>query len=66
MNATRLDDYKEVAGVYFPHSFEFGPKGSTNRAKVVYDKYEANAPLDDSRFHPPAAPATATPAGPAK
>ncbi len=25
-------------------------KGSANRAKVVYDKIEANVPLDDSRF----------------
>ena len=34
-----LGDYKEVAGVYFPHSFESGPKGSSNRSKIVYDKY---------------------------
>jgi hypothetical protein len=52
---TAIGDYKEVAGVYFPHSFEFGPKGSANRAKVVYDKYEANVPMDDSLFRPPAA-----------
>ena len=60
---TSIGDYKEVAGVYFPHSFESGAKGSANRAKVVYDKIEANVPLDDSRFRPPPAPA---PAGPAK
>ena len=63
---TSLGDYKEVAGVYFPHSFESGAKGSANRSKIVYDKYEANVPLDDGRFRPPAATATATPAGPAK
>ena len=63
---TSLGDYKEVAGVYFPHSFESGAKGSANRSKIVYDKYEANVPLDDSRFRPPASTATATPAGPAK
>lgn len=50
---TSIGDYKEVAGVYFPHSFETGAKGSPNRSKVVYDKIEANVPLDDSRFHPP-------------
>jgi outer membrane lipoprotein-sorting protein len=50
---TSIGDYKEVAGVYFPHSYETGAKGSPNRAKVVYDKIEANVPIDDSRFHPP-------------
>jgi outer membrane lipoprotein-sorting protein len=54
---TSIGDYKEVAGVYFPHSFESGQKGSSNRAKVVYDKIEANVPLDDSLFHKPAGPA---------
>ncbi len=57
---TSLGDYKEVAGVYFPHSFEMGQKGSPNRQKVVYDKIEANVPLDDSLFRPapvPSAPA---------
>jgi outer membrane lipoprotein-sorting protein len=53
---TSIGDYKKVAGVYFPHSFESGQKGSANRAKVVYDKVEANVPLDDSRFHPSAGP----------
>lgn len=54
---TSIGDYKEVAGVYFPHSFESGPKGSSNRSKVVYDRIEANLPLDDSLFHKPAGPA---------
>jgi len=51
---TSIGDYKEVAGVYFPHSFETGNKGSSNRSKVVFDRIEANVPLDDSLFHPPA------------
>ena len=51
---TAIGDYKEVAGVYVPHSYEFGPKGSANRSKVVYDKVEANVPMDDSLFRPPA------------
>src|SRR5262252_5631535 len=54
---TSLGDYKEVAGVYFPHSFEQKDKGSTNPQKIVYDKIEANVPLDDSLFHPAPAPA---------
>jgi len=57
---TSLGDYKEVAGVYFPHSLEQGQKGSSNRAKIVYDKMEANVPMDDTLFHP--APAPAAPA----
>ena len=52
---TSIGDYKEVAGVYFPHSYETGAKGSPNRAKVVYDKIEANVPIDDSRFRTPVA-----------
>jgi outer membrane lipoprotein-sorting protein len=51
---TVLGDYKEVAGVYFPHSYEIGNKGSANRAKTVFDRIEANVPLDDSLFRPPA------------
>ena len=58
---TSIGDYKEVAGVYFPHSFEMGQKGSANRAKLVFDKYEANVPMEASLFQPPTAPA-----GPAK
>jgi hypothetical protein len=54
---TSIGDYKEVAGVYFPHSFEIGQKGSPNRSKVVFDRIEANVPLEDSLFHKPAGPA---------
>jgi hypothetical protein len=56
---TSIGDYKEVAGVYFPHSFEFGQKGSAIRAKVVFDRVEANVPMEDSLFQPPSAPAGA-------
>ncbi len=56
---TSLGDYKEVAGVYMPHSYEVGAKGSPNRAKYVFSRIEANVPLDDSLFHPPGPPAGA-------
>jgi Outer membrane lipoprotein-sorting protein len=56
---TSFGDYKEVAGVYFAHSFETGRKGRTDRSKVVFDRIEANVPLDDSLFHPPAPSAAA-------
>lgn len=47
---TILGDYKEVGGVYFPHSFESGTKGSPNKAKVTIEKIEIGMPIDDSRF----------------
>lgn len=50
---TILGDYKEVGGVYFPHSFESGRKGSTNKASVTIDKIEINPVLDDSLFTMP-------------
>lgn len=61
---TSLGDYKEVDGVYLPHSIESNVKGSPNRAKVTYEKIEANVPMDDSRFHMPTAPAKAEPSKP--
>jgi hypothetical protein len=50
---TVLGDYKEVAGVYLPHSYESGQKGSPNKSQVTYEKIEANVVLDDSRFKQP-------------
>ena len=50
-----LGDYKAVAGWYLPHSIEQGRKGSSDRSTVVYDKIEANAPMDDRLFKMPAA-----------
>jgi hypothetical protein len=54
---TSLGDYKQVAGVYLPFSFESGPKGSSSadRSKITYDKIEANIPLDNTRFARPGA-----------
>lgn len=54
---TSLGDYKEVAGVYLPHSFESGVKGSPNKQQITFEKIEANVALDDSRFKQPTAPA---------
>jgi hypothetical protein len=52
-----LGDYKEVAGVYLPHSIESGLKGSLNKSQVTFEKIEANVALDDSRFKQPTSPA---------
>ncbi len=49
-----LGDYKAVAGWYLPHSIEQGRKGSQNRSTVVYDRIEANVPMDDGIFQMPA------------
>jgi hypothetical protein len=59
---TSLGDYKEVDGWYLPHSIESNVKGSPNRAKVTYEKIEANVPIDDSRFHLPTVAMKAEPA----
>jgi outer membrane lipoprotein-sorting protein len=50
---TSLGDYKEVNGVYYPWSYESGPKGSPNRQKITWTKMEANVALPDSRFSQP-------------
>ena len=52
---TSLGDYKEVAGVYLPHSVETGVKGTPFKSQVNYEKIEANVALDDMRFHKPGA-----------
>jgi len=53
---TVLGDYKEVAGWYIPFSIEVGGKGSQFKQKIVYDKIEANIPLDEKRFTMPVKP----------
>ncbi|HEY5161864.1 MAG TPA: hypothetical protein VII81_02540 [Terriglobales bacterium] len=54
-----LGSYKQVNGVYFPFSVDSGPKSNPNaRARVTYDKIEANTDIPDSLFKMPAAPAT--------
>jgi len=50
---TSLGDYKQVAGVYLPYSFETGQRGSQDRAKITYQKIEANVSIDDRRFVQP-------------
>jgi hypothetical protein len=50
-----------VSGWYLPFSLESNVKGSPNRAKVTYQKIEANVPIDDTRFHMPVVNAGAQP-----
>lgn len=49
---TSLGDYKAVAGWYLPYSMETGRKGE-DKAKITFDKIEANVPIDDGRFQQP-------------
>lgn len=55
---TVLGDYKLVNGWYIAYSVEVNAKGHQDKTKYVYDKIEANVPLDDGRF---AMPQTAKP-----
>jgi hypothetical protein len=48
-------DYEKVAGVFLPFSQESGPKGSSDRQKVQYEKGEANVDAADRLFQFPAA-----------
>lgn len=50
-------DYKAVDGWYIPHSYEQGRPGSSQRSSFVFEKIEANVPMDDSLFAKPAGPA---------
>ena len=50
-------DYKAVDGWYLPHSYEQGRRGSNGRSSFVFEKIEANVPMDDSLFAKPAGPA---------
>lgn len=56
---TDYGDYEKVAGVYFAFEQVSGPKGTTDRQKVEYDKAEANTTLDPSLFRFPATPPVA-------
>src|SRR5882724_10898235 len=56
---TALGDYKQVGGWYLPYSIESNVKGSSDKSKVVYEKIEANVPIDDKRFEKPGTTTTA-------
>jgi len=54
---TDIGDYEKINGVYFPFAIEAGSKGSSDKQKIIIDKGEANAPVDNSIFAFPAKPA---------
>jgi hypothetical protein len=49
-----VGDYEKIAGVFIPFSNESGPKGSTDKQKIIIEKAEPNVPVDDTVFHFPA------------
>jgi hypothetical protein len=53
-NETDLGDYEKINGVFFPFSIEGGPKGSTDKQKIILEKAEANTPIDETIFKFPA------------
>lgn len=55
---TDMGEYEKVGGVFLPFAIESGPKGATEKAKIVIDKGDANVPVDDSVFKFPTAAAT--------
>ena len=55
-NETDLGDYEKINGVFFPFSIEGGPKGATDKQKIIFDKAEANTPIEDSIFKFPTTP----------
>jgi outer membrane lipoprotein-sorting protein len=59
---TDYGDYEKVDGVYFPFAQESGPKGSSDRQKVQFEKAETNVSLADTPFQFPAAHTSAIPA----
>lgn len=54
---TDIGDYEKINGVFFPFSLEAGPKGAPDKQKVVFEKAEANVPIDDTLFKFPTTPA---------
>jgi hypothetical protein len=51
---TDFGDFREVAGVMFPHSIRTGAAGEDGALEVTVETVEVNVPLDDSRFAMPA------------
>jgi outer membrane lipoprotein-sorting protein len=50
---TTLSDYKEVAGLMFPHSIESKPKGAEEGQVITIEAVEVNVEIDDDMFTMP-------------
>ena len=60
-----FSDYRDVNGVQFPFHIESETEGLPGRQVIVFEKIEANVPLDDSLFTKPSLPAPVKPSEPA-
>jgi hypothetical protein len=50
---TTFGDYRETAGVLFPHAVEVGVRDRPARLRILVQKVEVNPALDDARFRMP-------------
>jgi hypothetical protein len=50
---TTFGDYRETAGVLFPHAVEVGVRDRPARLRILVQKVEVNPVLDDARFRMP-------------
>jgi hypothetical protein len=50
---TTFGDYREAAGVLFPHAVEIGIKGRPSPLRILVEAIEVNPVLDDARFRMP-------------
>lgn len=48
-----IGDYRPVAGVQFPYSFESTAKGMPQKQVMKFERIEVNVPLEDARFAMP-------------
>ncbi len=51
---TDMGDYEKIGGVFIPFSLESGPKGSSNKGKIIIEKAEPNVAVEDAAFRFPA------------
>lgn len=49
-----IGDYKEVAGLLWPHSIQSGAKGRPEKQTFAFESIEVNPAIDDARFKMPA------------
>lgn len=55
-SVTDYSDYEKVEGIYLPFAQESGPKGSSDRQKVQFEKAEVNIEMPDTQFQMPVKP----------
>lgn len=59
---TTYGDYKDEGGLMVPHTVESGVKGTAQKQKLIFEKFEMNPDLPDSLFAMPAGTRPAAPA----